>query len=61
VWFWFAMAAVLALGAGLSASTYLRGQSVNAITSALVDRDLPLIGAMFDLKIAVLREGTDPV
>jgi diguanylate cyclase (GGDEF)-like protein len=56
VWFWLAMAAILALGAGLSASTYLRGKSVNAITSALVDRDLPLISAMFDLKIAVLRE-----
>jgi len=55
-WFWIAMAALLALGAGLAASTYLRGKSVNAITSALVDRDLPLIGAMSDLKIAVLRE-----
>jgi diguanylate cyclase (GGDEF)-like protein len=56
IWLGVALVAILVLGLGLSMSTYLRGQSVNALTAALVDHDLPVIGDLFDLKIAVLRE-----
>jgi diguanylate cyclase (GGDEF)-like protein len=47
---------MVVLGIALSAFTWSIGQSLHGTTSALVDHDLPLVGAMFDLKIAVVRE-----
>jgi diguanylate cyclase (GGDEF)-like protein len=51
-----ALGAVVLLGAGLSAHTYLRGQSVKQTTVSYVDRDLPSANHLSDLKLAIGRE-----
>lgn len=48
--------AIVCLGIGLSAQTYLRGQSVNTTTTSLVRDDLPAFDGLANLKIA-LTEG----
>jgi diguanylate cyclase (GGDEF)-like protein len=45
--------AIVCLGMGLSALTYLRGQSVNVTTTNLVRDDLPTFDGLANLKIAI--------
>ena len=51
-----AIALVVTLAVTVAAFTWSRGETVMDTTSTLVQGDLPLVGALFDLKISVQRE-----
>ena len=50
------LAMIVTLAVSLSVFTYIRGHAVDAGTKGFIDRELPSIGALNELKLAVISE-----
>ena len=52
------LAMIVTLAVSLSIFTYIRGHAVDAGTKGFIDRELPSIGALNELKLAVTECGS---